>query len=90
MRSTVLAAALVLVPGLCLADRKAGDACAAKLPAASREIYTTTLAKKPTPGQARAVVVAEVERLIDAGKLSMAEGRAAGEAAGRCLELIMQ
>jgi hypothetical protein len=79
---------LVLAPSLGFADRKAGDACAAGLSPASRDIYLTTIAKNPTPSEARSVVIAEAEKLIAQGKLSMFGARSAGEAAGKCLQLI--
>ncbi|MGE3873449.1 MAG: hypothetical protein AB7F74_10880 [Parvibaculaceae bacterium] len=70
------------------ADQKAADACAASLSPPAKQIYETTLASHPTPGTARGIVVAEVEKLIGEGKLSMADGRAAGEAAGTCLKML--
>ena len=70
------------------ADQKAADACAASLSPPARQIYETTLASHPTPGTGRSIVVADVEKLIAEGKLTMAEGRAAGEAAGSCLKML--
>lgn len=71
-----------------LADRKAADACAASLSPAAKQVYEATLASHPTPGTGRSVVVATVEKMIAEGKLTMAEGRAAGEAAGGCLKMM--
>jgi hypothetical protein len=92
MRSLVLAAILAAIPAAtttaALADRKAGDSCAAGLSVPSRDIYSKTLASNPTPATARSIVVAETERLISAGKLTMIEARGAAEAAGKCLELV--
>lgn len=70
------------------ADQKAADACAANLPPIPKEIYTTTMASHPTPETGRSIVVAEVEKLIAQGKLNMSDARAAGEAAGACLEML--
>jgi hypothetical protein len=70
------------------ADQKAADACAASLSPAAKQIYETTLASHPTPATGRSIVVADVEKLIAEGKLTMAEGRAAGEAAGSCLKMM--
>ncbi len=70
------------------ADRAAGDACAAGLPAHSQQIYSATVASKPTPEAARSVVVAETKRMIRAGALSPLKARSVAEAAGRCLALI--
>jgi hypothetical protein len=90
MRRTVLCLVLALVPAAALADRAAGDACAQKLAPAARSIYDGTLAKKPAPGQARAVVVAQAEGLMKTQGLSMSEARQAGQAAGQCLELVQK
>jgi len=70
------------------ADQKAADACAASLSPPAKQIYQTTLANHPTPATARSIVVAEVEKMVGEGKLSMADGRAAGEAAGACLRML--
>jgi hypothetical protein len=68
------------------ADQKAADACAASLPPAAKQIYTSTLASNPTPSTGRSIVVSIVEKMIAEGKLTMAEGEVAGHAAGACLE----
>lgn len=70
------------------ADQKAADACAASLSPPAKQIYETTLASHPTPGTGRGIVVADVEKMIAEGKLTMAEGRVAGEAAGSCLKML--
>jgi len=91
MRSLILAAgAAFALAGPALADRKAGDACAAGLSAPSKDMYAKVVASNATPANARSIVVAEAEKLVAAGKLSMAEARSAGEAAGQCLELILK
>jgi hypothetical protein len=90
MRRTALCLILGLMPGAASADRQAADACAQKLPPAAKSVYDGTLARKQAPGQARAVVVAEAEGLMRTQGLSMVEARQAGQAAGRCLELIQK
>ena len=90
MRRAVLCLILALMPVAALADRQAGDACAAKLSPPAKSVYDGTLAKRPAPGQARAVVVAEVEGLMKTQGLSMMQARQAGQAAGQCLELIQK
>jgi hypothetical protein len=70
------------------ADRKAADGCAAGLPPPAKQIYENTMASNPTPGTARGIVVAQVEKMIGEGKLTMSDGRAAGEAAGACLKML--
>ena len=59
------------------ADRAAGDACAAGLPSHSQQIYSATVALKPTPEAARSVVVAETKKMIRAGALSPLKARSA-------------
>ena len=85
----VLAALLIaLLPSSAIADRAAGDACAASLSSPSQQIYSATVASKPAPTAARSIVVAETKRMIRAGILSPLKARSAAEAAGRCLALI--
>jgi hypothetical protein len=88
MRVVLVAALLVSMTTIGLADRKAADACAAGLSPVSKQIYATTLASNPTPATARSIVVAETEKLISEGKLKALEARAAAEEAGKCLELL--
>lgn len=76
------------LPSPALADRAAGDACAAGLPPPSQQIYSATVASKPAPEAARSIVVAETKRMVRAGVLSPLKARSAAEAAGRCLALI--
>jgi hypothetical protein len=71
-----------------IADTAAADACAAGLTAPAKEIYTATRAENPTKATARGIVVAQVEKMIHAGTLTDLDARAAGEAAGKCLELL--
>lgn len=79
---------LVCAPLPALADRAAGDACAAGLSPQSQQIYSATVSSKPTPDAARSVVVEETKKMIRAGALSPLKARSAAEAAGRCLALI--
>lgn len=79
---------LVCLTTAAQADRKAADGCAAGLSPPARQIYEGTLASNPTPGSARGIVVAQVEKLMGEGKLNMADARAAGEAAGTCLKML--
>lgn len=70
------------------ADQKAADACAASLPPNSKQIYEATLASHPTAETGRGIVIGIVEKMIAEGKFGLIEGRAAGEAAGTCLEMM--
>ncbi len=79
---------LVCMTTAAYADRKAADSCAASLSPPAKQIYENTLASNPTPATARGIVVSQVEKLIAEGKLNMADGRAAGEAAGACLKML--
>jgi hypothetical protein len=90
MKSVALAALTALIPTLCFADRKAGDTCAKGLPPASREIYANTIAAKVAPSDARSVVVAEAEKLVSSGQMSIDQARTVAETAGKCLELILK
>jgi hypothetical protein len=83
-----LALFLIALPVAAQASRAEGDACAAGLPEASRQIYHGTLAGNPTPATARSIVVAQTEKLMQEGRLGMLEARSAAEAAGRCLAMI--
>ena len=66
--------------------RKAADACKATLSTVGQEIYTAALAQNPTAATGRSIVTKEVEKLIGEGKVSMSDGRKAGEAVGVCLK----
>jgi hypothetical protein len=90
MRRRLTAKLLVLIsaPFPAMADRAAGDACAAALSPQSQQIYAATVSSKPTPDAARGVVVEETKKMIRAGALSPLKARSAAEAAGRCLALI--
>ncbi|MCA8879877.1 MAG: hypothetical protein KDA73_07970 [Rhodobacteraceae bacterium] len=70
------------------AEAESAATCESQLSAPAREIYSATLAQKPTKDTAREIIVAQVEAMIRDGKLSPVDGRAAGEAAGKCLELL--
>src|SRR5262249_41501616 len=68
---------LVCLTTAASADRKAADGCATGLSPPAKQIYEATLASNPTSGTARGIVVAQVEKMIGEGKLTMADGRAA-------------
>ncbi len=87
--SRLLMIGLILcAPVPAVADRGAGDACAAGLSAASQQIYQRTLANKPTPETARGIVTAQTKQLIAEGQLRVFEARSAAQQAGKCLALI--
>lgn len=88
MRMSVAVAAVAVCAAPALADSTAAEACRATLSPVARQVYDATVAQHPTAADGRALVVAEVEKLMGEGKVGMADGRAAGEAAGKCLEML--
>ena len=88
MRILSFFSVLALATAEAKADRDMADACAASLTKAEKQVYQGTLAQGPTLETARAIVVQQVMKLIGEGKLTLANGRTAGEAAGRCLRLL--
>ena len=90
MRIVPVVIFLVSMTTFGLADRKAADACAAKLTPVSKTIYEGTLASSPTPTTGRSLVIAVTKKLIAQRKLSTDEARPAAEAAGQCLKLFGQ
>jgi hypothetical protein len=88
MRLTLL---LLLVASLtypAFADSQKAAECEAALSPPARQIYTATRGSNPTKATARGIVVSQVETMIKEGKMTLSEGRAAGKAAGKCLELL--
>ncbi len=90
LRTSLAVLLLVGTAGGAAADRKAADSCASRLPPESQAIYRGTIASKPTPETGRRIVTAITEKMIQDGKLALAEARPAAEAAGKCLELLGQ
>jgi hypothetical protein len=88
MKRACLIALLVTTPITALADQKAADACAAKLPKESAAIYSNTVAQISPGVSIKDVVVGVTRSMVMAGRLSRANARPAAEAAGSCLELI--
>lgn len=86
MRYIVSIFAFAFTTGVASADVKAADACKATLSPIGQEIYTAALAQHPTSATGRNIVTKEVEKLMGEGKVSMSEGRKAGEAVGACLK----
>lgn len=87
-RIVLLAAALALAPAAALADRKAGDTCAAKLAADAKTIYEAAAPAIKADSVVKDVIVDKVRPLVMAGKLSRDAARAAAPAAGECLVLV--
>ncbi len=72
------------------ADRKAADACAAGLPAVSREIYDQAVDKVQPGADNKAVVKQIAEDMVGAGKLSLLSAKSSAQAAGGCLKMLAQ
>ena len=89
MKTAELAALVAVIPTFCLVDRKAGDACAAGLTLSSREIHFHTSTPVFLRVKRFRLSSNRAEKLVSPGKMSVHEARAAAEAAGRCLELIL-
>ncbi len=90
MRSLLIPLFLLSMTAIASADRQAADSCAAGLDPAAKNIYDETMASNPTPATAKDIVVSEVKKQISSGALTISQGRAAGKAAGACLEKLPQ
>jgi hypothetical protein len=72
------------------ADGPAGDACAVKLTADGKAIYTATMAAKPTMETVRATVEKEARSLAMGGKIARGSARDNAVAAGECVKTALQ
>jgi hypothetical protein len=91
MRSSSLfclaaAASFVLLTAAAHADRKAADACAAKLGAEAKLVYAATIGSVTTEAALKDTVTSKTRSLVMGGKLSRSAARPAAEAAGACLK----
>lgn len=73
-----------------LANRAAGDACAAKLTPNAAEIYRATAPDIRPDSDVKAALLARVKPMVQSGKLDRSSARAAAEEAGPCLKTIQQ
>ena len=72
------------------ADRKAADACAAGLPAASKQIYDQAVDKVQPGADNKAVVKQITQDMVGAGQLSMLSAKSSAQAAGGCLKKLAE
>jgi hypothetical protein len=72
------------------ANGPAGDACAAKLTADGKAIYTATMAAKPTTETVRATLEKEARSLAMSGKIARGSARDNAIAAGECAKTALQ
>jgi hypothetical protein len=88
-----IAAAAAITIGVsvgALADKAAGDACASKLNADGKAVYSAVVAAKPTTETLRSVVEHEARGLAMGGKISRGSARENAAAAGECVKLGLQ
>lgn len=69
-----------------LADRKAADACAAKLSPDAKSVYAATIGSVKPGVDLTAAITEKTRGLVMSGKLSRGAARPAAEAAGTCLK----
>jgi hypothetical protein len=92
MSRTMIAAvaALVFLPATAWADAAAGTACAANLTADGKQIYTASMAAKPTAETMKDVVEKETRGLAMGGKIARGQARENAVAAGECIRAALQ
>ena len=86
----VAVAALVLLPATAWADAAAGNACAANQTADGKQIYTASMAAKPTAETMKDVVEKETRGLAMGGKIARGQARENAMAAGECIRAALQ
>ena len=79
-------AALLLASPPAMADRAAGDACAASLKPEARTIYDATAPLVGIGQDMRQAMTATTSQLAINGKIDRATARESAQAAGLCLE----
>lgn len=72
------------------ADGPAGDACAAKLTADGKAIYTATMAAKPTTQTLQATMERETKSLASSNKIARGSARDNAIAARDCVRVGLQ
>lgn len=92
MPKTMIAAvaALVLLPATAWADAAAGNACAANLTADGKQIYTASMAAKPTTETMKDVVEKETRGLAMGGKIARGQARENAVAASECIRTALR
>jgi hypothetical protein len=72
------------------ANGPAGDACAAKLTADGKAIYTAAMAAKPTTETVRPTIEKEARSLAMGSKIARGSARDNAVAAGECVKTALQ
>jgi len=83
------ATALTMLAAPALADRKAADACAAKLSADAKLVYAAAIGSVAPGANMQDMVRSKTRSLVMGGQLSRGNARPAAEAAGACLKQAM-
>jgi hypothetical protein len=86
MIRTVLTCALLLIPSLAFADKKAADSCAAGLAPDAQKIYVAAAPGFVAAANPQAEVKGQVQALVLGGKIDRGSARDNAMAAGDCLK----
>ena len=86
LSAVAAAATLTLTTVPSLANRATADACAAKLPADAKLIYTATIGSVVPGVNLADNVRSNARELVMAGKLTRDQAQPAAQAAGACLK----
>lgn len=89
-RMTIAVAMLATLPVAAWADMAAGNACAGNLTADGKQIYTASMAAKPTADKLKDVVEKETRGLAMGGKIARGQARENAVAAGECVRVALQ
>ncbi len=89
LSAAAAAATLTLTAAPSLANRAAADACAARLPADAKLIYTATIGSVAPGANLADNVRSKARELVIAGKLTRDQAPPAAQAAGACLKQAM-
>ncbi|TCT01514.1 hypothetical protein [Aquabacter spiritensis] len=84
----ILAAGFCVVATGALADKAAGDKCAANLNTDGKAIYAGAAPQVAPGADLRGIVTAQTQSLVKSGAIGMSGARSAAEAAGKCLAMI--
>lgn len=89
-RTTIAVVMLAALPATAWADITAGNACAGSLTADGKQIYTASMAAKPTADKLKDVIEKETRGLAMGGKISRGKARENAVAASECVRVALQ
>lgn|GEM_PF-1592193 len=78
------------LPVVAWADTAAGNTCAGNLTSDGKQIYTASMAAKPTADKLKDVVEKETRSLAMGGKIARGKARENAVAAGECVRVALQ